>query len=100
MSEWVVGQAVRTTQTKGKDGGWYAGALYAVRDAGGRYAMHEVNGRINRSNPDLVATRAYAVSPFAEDGGRMVYFGGYDCNFVLSSDTAWIFRTSLANALH
>jgi hypothetical protein len=100
MSEWVVGHAVRTTQGKGKDGGYYSGALYAVRDAGGRYAMHEVNGRIAPSNPDLVATRAYTLSPFAEDGGRTIYFGGYDCNFVSSSDTAWIFRTSLANALH
>ena len=99
MSEWVSGHAVRTTQGKGKDGGWYAGALYAVRDAGGHYSMHEVNGRIGASNPDLVATRAYALSPFAADGGRVIYFGGYDCNFVASSDTAWIFRTSLANAL-
>ena len=99
MSEWVSGVSAHTTQSKGKDGGFYAGALYAVRDAAAHYSMGEVNGPIKSSNPDLVATRAYALSPFPEDGGRVIYFGGYDCNFTPSPDTAWIFRTSLANAL-
>jgi hypothetical protein len=99
MSEWVSGNRVRTTQSKTNNGGFYAGALYAVRDAAGRYRMHEVNGPINASNPELVATRTYTASPFPQDDGRVVYFGGYDCNYMPAPDTAWIFRTSLANAL-
>ena len=51
--------------------------------------------------PNLVATRTYAVSPFAEEkpgavGGGAVYFGGYDCNDVIApTNTAWVFRGSL-----
>ena len=100
MSAWIGGRGVRTTQGKGGEGGFYAGAAYAVRESPGHYYMREVNGRIGgASNPDLVAVRTYAVSPFGGDAGRVLYFGGYDCNFVRSPDTAWIFRTSLANAL-
>jgi hypothetical protein len=100
LSAWVsASHRTRTTQSKDANGGFYAGAAYAVRDSAGHYRMQEVNGPFGGTNPDLVATRTYAVSPFAEDAGRVVYFGGYDCNFVPSPDTAWIFRTSLANAL-
>ena len=73
--------------------------MYAIRDDAAHYHLSEVNGSIGASAPPLVATRAYALSPFAEDHGQVIYFGGYDCNFKPSSDTAWIFRTSLANAL-
>lgn len=43
--------------------------------------------------------RPSVVSPFPEDAGQAVYFGGFDCNWVRHSDTAWIFRTDLAHAL-
>ncbi len=100
LSAWVsASHGIRTTQSKDRNGGFYAGAAYAVRDDGGHYHMREVNGPIGWTNPSLVATRTYAVSPFAEDGGKIVYFGGYDANFTPSSDTAWVFRTSVANAL-
>jgi len=92
------GQRYPTTQRKA-DGGFYAGALFAIRDPNGGYRLGEVNGRIIPSNPPLVATRAYALSPFASDDGKVVYFGGYDCNFVRCSDTGWIFRTTLTTAL-
>ena len=79
--------------------GVYAGALYAIRDSKGGYRISEVNGRISSSNPPLVATRCYALSPFKADNGKVIYFGGYDGSFILCSNTAWIFRTNLANAL-
>jgi hypothetical protein len=99
MEAWIGGSRWPTTQRKQTDGGYYAGALYAIRDGDGQYRMTEVNGPIPASNPALVSTRTYALSPFAADQGQIVYFAGYDCNFVRSSDTAWIFRASLANAL-
>ena len=30
---------------------------------------------------------------------RVVYMGGFDCNFVRCSDTAWIFRADVATIL-
>ena len=86
------------TQTKGA-GGFYAGAMYAIRDPDGSYRIAEVNGPMRDGNPPLVATRAHVVSPFPADAGRVLYFGGYDCNFFRSPDTAWIFRASVATVL-
>jgi len=99
LEAWIGGTRWRTTQGKDGRGGYYAGALYAIRDAAGSYRMAEVNGRIGGTNPALESTRAYALSPFPEDGGRAVYFGGFDCNFVRCSDTAWIFRADVATVL-
>jgi poly(A) polymerase len=98
LQAWIGGQQYPTTQRQ-RDGGFYSGAIYVVRDRNGKYRVREVNARINASNPPLVATRAYVVSPFASDFGKVVYFGGYDCNLVRSSDTAWIFRSTVAAAL-
>jgi hypothetical protein len=95
---WIPGKRFPTTQQDNK-GGFYAGALYAIRDDASHYRLSEVNGSVGTSAPPLVATRAYALSPFAEDRGQIIYLGGYDCDFKPSSDTAWIFRTNLANAL-
>jgi len=95
---WIPGKRFPTAQQNGS-GGYYAGATYAIRDDAAHYHLGEVNGSIGVSAPPLVSTRAYALSPFAEGHGQVVYFGGYDCNFKLSTDTAWIFRTSLANVL-
>lgn len=41
---------------------------------------------------ELRATRAIAISPFAEDGGAVFYFGGYDTGGQESHNTAWIER--------
>lgn len=99
LEAWIgPGRPHPTTQRKA-DGGFYAGAMFAIRDAKGGYRLKEVNGRIRPSDPPLVATRAYALSPLAGEDGKVVYFGGYDCNFVRCSDTAWIFKTTLATAL-
>lgn len=99
IEAWIPGGRLAITQRK-QGGGFYARALYVIRDSKGRYRISEVNGRISSSNPPLVSTRCYALSPFEADNGKVIYFGGYDCNFVLCSNTAWIFRTDLANALH
>ena len=45
--------------------------------------------------PQLVATRTIAVSPFPEDQGKALYFGGYDCNGVPSHNTAWIYKGTI-----
>jgi len=95
----VPGTRWRTVQSKDARGGHYAGALYAIRDGAGSYRLAEVNGRIDGNNPALEATRAYVLSPFAADAGRVVYMGGFDCNFVRCSDTAWIFRADVATIL-
>lgn len=80
-------------------GGWYAGALYAVRDQRANYTIREVNERYKLGKPNLVSVRSYALSPFPSDNGNVIYFGGYDGNWVTSQDTAWIFRASVATAL-
>lgn len=98
LQAWIGGQQYPTTQRQ-RDGGFYSGAIYVIRGPNGEYGVREVNGRINASNPPLVATRAYVLSPFTSDFGKVVYFGGYDCNLVRSSDTAWIFRSTVAAAL-
>ena len=92
LEAWIDGTRWRTVQGKDAKGGYYAGALYAIRDRVGSYRLAEVNGRIDTGNPALESTRAYVLSPFAADAGKVVYIGGFDCNFVRCADTAWIFR--------
>jgi len=75
--------------------GWYAGGSYLIRESDQTYRLKEINGRWAPGKPKLVAPRAYAVSPFPEDAGKVVYFGGFDANFFPSLDTAWIFKASL-----
>lgn len=79
--------------------GFYAGALYVIRDSAEQYRVHEVNGKFPAANPPLVSVRAYALSPFPADQGKVIYFGGFDANYIPGSNTAWVFRTSLAKAL-
>ena len=74
-------------------------AWYLVRHADGSYRHERVFDPANpRPNPPrgLVATRTIEVSPFPEDGGRVFYFGGYDCADVESHNTAWIYRSEIA----
>lgn len=79
--------------------GWYAGGPYLIRESDTSYRLKEVNGRWEPGKPKLVAPRAYVVSPFPEDGGSSVYFGGFDCNFFPALDTAWVFRASVKTVL-
>jgi hypothetical protein len=95
---WIGGHDFPTWQ-QNEDGGVYAGSVVAIRDEQGRYRLKEVNGRSTRSKPILVATRCFAISPFAADVGRVVYFGGHDQLYKPSSDMAWIFSTKLEDFL-
>ncbi len=52
-----------------------------------------MNGRWKPGDPFLVAIRTIALSPFSEDAGQYLYFGGFDANFLDAHDTAWIYRT-------
>jgi hypothetical protein len=80
-------------------GGLYAGAMYAVRAPQGHWRVGEVNGKFQPGMPELVSTYTYALSPFGgQDAGR-IYLGGYDCNDHPSTDTAWVYRTDVANLL-
>ena len=80
-------------------GGWYAGGSYLIRESDRSYRLKEVNGRWSPGKPKLVAPRANVVSPFPEDAGNYVYFGGFDCNFFPAQDTAWIFRAPIHTVL-
>ena len=77
--------------------GFYAGALYALRDARGGWRVGEVNGKYRSDQPELVSIYDIALSPFSEPGRQTVYLGGYDANFFPSSDTAWIYSTDFVN---
>jgi hypothetical protein len=79
--------------------GWYAGAMYAIRKGNGEYSVKEVNGPGDNDALALESTRAYALSPFAQDYNNVIYFGGHDCNYNPSHNTAWIFRATLDTAL-
>jgi len=69
-----------------------AEARFCIRHANGTDIRYELAEVTDPRQPTLVATRAIAVSPFAEDRGRAFYFGGFDCNSVPSHNTAWIYR--------
>jgi poly(A) polymerase len=80
-------------------GGIYQGGLYGIRDPNGTWRIGEVNGRFPAGNSPLESIRTYALSPFASDDGNGIYFGGYDADEHLCFDTAWVFGTTLTNAL-
>jgi len=72
---------------------YFAGeARYCIRHAQGANITYEVAEVTDPREPQLVSTRVTAVSPFPEDQGKALYFGGYDCNSVPSHNTAWIYR--------
>jgi hypothetical protein len=71
-----------------------AGGWYLVRSPGGRYDLHRIAADFGHP---LVAVRAIAPSPFANDAA--IYFGGYAANKAPAHNTAWIARADLAAAL-
>ena len=73
-------------------------AWYLIRHSDGSYG----HGRVfdpdhPRPNPPrgLLSTRTIEVSPFPEDKGRTLYFGGYDPANIDSHNTAWIYKAAL-----
>jgi hypothetical protein len=105
FESWIDGQRFPTWGGNEADsnkagGGFYAGAVVAIRDAKGNYKLKEVNGRITPKKPPLVATYCFAVSPFKTDNGRVIYFGGLDANGRPAHNLAWIFTAPLADFLY
>jgi hypothetical protein len=77
-------------------------AWYLVRHLDGHYDLHEIPPIATPGNPDpnLFATRTIVVSPFAEDQGQVVYFGGYDVTWDDAiHNSAWIYRAPLDTVL-
>jgi len=79
--------------------GFYAGSIIAIRDAAGKYRLTEVNGPAGAGKPPLVATYCFADSPFSQDHGQVIYFGGLDANSQPAHNLAWIFDTRLGDFL-
>jgi catechol 2,3-dioxygenase-like lactoylglutathione lyase family enzyme len=75
------------------------GSFYLVRHRDGTYDWGQVLDPDHPVTPDraLDATRTILASPFLEDRGRVLYFGGYDGAFV-DNRTAWIYRAVLPRA--
>jgi hypothetical protein len=73
-------------------------------DASGRYFMRHVkDGNISYEyvdvtdphldpEPMLVAVRTITQSPFKGEEGRVLYLGGFDCNWIKVHNTGWIYR--------
>lgn len=80
-------------------GGFYAGAMYALRDAQGRWRVAEVNGRFQPGGPSLTAVYTFAMSPFPTGGRPSMFLGGYDPNNFPSTNTAWVYATDLETLL-
>ncbi|MBV8408372.1 MAG: hypothetical protein JOY64_12120 [Alphaproteobacteria bacterium] len=78
------------------NGGFYAGALYAMRDPLAHWRIGDANGRYRPGQPELVAIYTAALSPFAAAARRTIYLGGYDPNHHPSTDTGWVYATDLA----
>ena len=49
--------------------------------------------------PMLKGPRTFTLSPFPEDVGDRLYFGGFDTSNFPTTDTAWIFRAAVKTVL-
>jgi len=74
------------------NGGFYKGAVYALRNEdGSSYRIEEVNGPIGENDKPLVATVCYEKSPFKDENA--IYFGGLDPNSYEATNMAWIYKS-------
>ncbi|MCX7702674.1 MAG: alkaline phosphatase family protein [Planctomycetota bacterium] len=72
----------------------HSGAYFLIRRPSGSYEHQLI---YDFSNPpekgkEIEATRTIEISPFPEDEGKVLYFGGYDCAGRESHNTAWIYK--------
>jgi hypothetical protein len=67
-------------------------AYYLVRNCNGAYMLREIQDKHISPKPELVAVRALALSPFADDPPGTVYAGGFDTNRVEVHNTAWVYK--------
>ncbi len=73
-------------------GGYYRGAMYAIRTKDMQYKIGEVNGLFKPGNARIVAPRTFTLSPFGDD---RLFVAGYDSNFAEATGMAWVFDASL-----
>jgi hypothetical protein len=74
-------------------GGWFF-----VRRGEQRYDLRRIGSNHPVTGAPLVATRAIAASPFANDSDT-IYFAGFDANKRPAHNTAWIFRARAIRTL-
>ncbi len=98
FESWVGGRQFPCWQGNER-GGFYAGAMYAIRDRNGHFWLNEVNGPTAFEKSPLQSVRTYEVSPFESENGKAVYFGGFVADHGPSPNTAWVYKTSIENAL-
>lgn len=67
-------------------------AYYLLRDCRGNYALRVIRDRQIEPEPQLVATRTFAVTPFQSDPPGTVYAGGFDANYNPVHNTAWLYK--------
>jgi len=72
-------------------------AWYLVRHADGRYGTGQIfdPAAVPTAVGGLRSARTVCVSPFPEDKGRVLYFGGFDAAQGPHCDTAWIYKGTL-----
>jgi hypothetical protein len=88
-------QARAQIKEKPKPACFAGNARYCIRHARGSDIRYDLAEITDPREPQLVSTRTIAVSPFPADRGKALYFGGYDCNYVPSHSTGWIYRAEL-----
>jgi len=69
-----------------------AEGYYLIRYDDQNGISNELKEVKDTSLPILVSVRTIAVSPFPSDNGKVLYFGGFDCNSQPSHNTGWIYR--------
>lgn len=74
---------------------------YLIRYPDATYDLREIPALPHPflPNPVLLGNRTMVVSPFPQDEGRYLYFGGYDSLFIPTRHSGWIYRTPLDRAL-
>ncbi len=76
-------------------GAWSTDGKYFIRHQNGNDISYELKFIVNNTptvTDTLVATRIMCVSPFAQDANKVLYAGGFDCNAIVSTKQAWIYR--------
>ena len=96
---WVGGRQFPCWQGNER-GGFYAGAMYAIRDKNAQYWLNEVNGPATVEKSPLQSVRSVrSLSRLSPKNGKVIYFGGFVADHGPSHNTAWVYKTSIENAL-
>jgi len=69
---------------------------FFVRTENGGYAIREIHDPNVTPKQKLVFPQAIAVSPFAQDNGKVIYFGGFNTMGIKVDEyTAWIYKMTI-----